>query len=190
MQTAPWMNIYEILLSEKKVNLNSYILYNSILCNNLEVTTFIEIEKRLVVTRVKEEVGLEGKWVRLHMREPVVTEQLCVLTISMSTFCLYIVQQFCRLLPLASLMPQVVKNPLQSGTPGFNPWVRKICWRKAWQPTPVFLPGEAHGQRNLAGYRVWQESDVTEWLSTAQYCWLTPSKGSVGFLCIVSWNCI
>ena len=35
---------------------------------------------------------------------------------------------------------------------GFNPWVRKIPWRKKWQPTPVFLPGESHGQRSLAGY--------------------------------------
>ena len=35
---------------------------------------------------------------------------------------------------------------------GFNPWVRKILWRRAWQPTPVFLPGESHGQRSLAGY--------------------------------------
>jgi len=35
---------------------------------------------------------------------------------------------------------------------GFNPWVRKIPWRTAWQPTPVFLPGEFHGQRSLAGY--------------------------------------
>ena len=34
---------------------------------------------------------------------------------------------------------------------GFGPWVRKIPWRRAWQPTPVFLPGEAHGQRSLAG---------------------------------------
>ena len=31
-------------------------------------------------------------------------------------------------------------------------WVRKICWRRAWQPTPVFLPGESHGQRSLVGY--------------------------------------
>ena len=31
-----------------------------------------------------------------------------------------------------------------------GPWVGKIPWRKAWQPTPVFLPGESHGQRNLA----------------------------------------
>ena len=34
----------------------------------------------------------------------------------------------------------------------FNPWVRKIPWRKAYQPTPVFLPGESHAQRSLAGY--------------------------------------
>ena len=35
---------------------------------------------------------------------------------------------------------------------GFDPWVVKICRRRNWQPTPVFLPGESHGQRNLAGY--------------------------------------
>ena len=33
----------------------------------------------------------------------------------------------------------------------FNPWVGKIPWRRAWQPTPVFLPGESHGQRSLVG---------------------------------------
>ena len=35
---------------------------------------------------------------------------------------------------------------------GFNPWVRKIPWRRKWQLTPVFLPSESHGQRSLAGY--------------------------------------
>ena len=34
---------------------------------------------------------------------------------------------------------------------GFDPWVRKIPWRRAWQPTLVFLPGESHGQRSLNG---------------------------------------
>ena len=34
----------------------------------------------------------------------------------------------------------------------FDPWVGKILWRRAWQLTPVFLPGESHGQRRLAGY--------------------------------------
>ena len=31
-----------------------------------------------------------------------------------------------------------------------NPWVRKIPWRREWQPTPVFLPGKSHGQSGLA----------------------------------------
>jgi len=39
--------------------------------------------------------------------------------------------------------------------PGFDPWVGKIPWRREWQPTPVFLPGEFHGQRSLAGYSLW-----------------------------------
>ena len=37
----------------------------------------------------------------------------------------------------------------------FNPWVRKIPWRRKWQPTPVFLPGKFHGQRILAGHSPW-----------------------------------
>ena len=36
---------------------------------------------------------------------------------------------------------------------GFNAWIRKIPWRRAQRPTPVFLPGESHGQRSLAGYK-------------------------------------
>ena len=46
----------------------------------------------------------------------------------------------------------------------FDPWLRKIPWRRAWQPTPVFLSGESHGQRSLAGYspRGCTELDVTE----------------------------
>ena len=35
---------------------------------------------------------------------------------------------------------------------GLTPWVGKTLWRRKQQPTPVFLPGEAHGQRSLAGY--------------------------------------
>ena len=48
-------------------------------------------------------------------------------------------------------------------------WVGKISWRRAWQPTPVFLPGESHGQRSLAIYSPWdcKESDMTEQLSVS-----------------------
>ena len=37
---------------------------------------------------------------------------------------------------------------------GFDPWVGKIPWSRKWQPTPVFLSGEFHGQRSLAGYTI------------------------------------
>ena len=49
----------------------------------------------------------------------------------------------------------------QCRRPGFDLWVRKIPWRRAWQPTPVFFPGESHGQRSPAGYspRGRKESD-------------------------------
>ena len=53
-----------------------------------------------------------------------------------------------------SLSSSVVKNPLADAGDnrrGFDPWVGEIPWRKAWQSTPVFLPGESHGQRSLAG---------------------------------------
>ena len=50
----------------------------------------------------------------------------------------------------------------------FNPWVRKIPWRRAQQPTQVFLPGESHGQWSLEVYspRGHRESDTTECEST------------------------
>ena len=38
------------------------------------------------------------------------------------------------------------------GDLGSDPWVGKIPWRKKWQPTLVFLPGESHGRRSLVGY--------------------------------------
>ena len=51
--------------------------------------------------------------------------------------------------------------------PKFNPWVRKTPWRRAWQHTPIFLPGEFHGQRSLEGYSQWgcKESDMSKWLT-------------------------
>ena len=67
----------------------------------------------------------------------------------------------------ASQVALEVKNPpANSGNVrhGFNPWVRKIPWRRAWQPTPVFFPGESRGQRSLMGYSPssHKESDMTE----------------------------
>ena len=54
--------------------------------------------------------------------------------------------------------------------PGFDPWVRKMLWRRAWQCTPVFLPGKCHGQRSLAGCSPWgrKELDLIEQLTLAR----------------------
>ena len=51
-------------------------------------------------------------------------------------------------------LAQMVKNlpVMQETRRGFDPWVGKIPWRREWLPTPVFLPGEFHGQRSLVGY--------------------------------------
>ena len=66
-------------------------------------------------------------------------------------------------------MAQLVKNPPEmqetacnAGDPGSVPG--KIPWRRKWQPAPVFLLGESHGQRSLVGYSLWghKESDMTE----------------------------
>ena len=67
----------------------------------------------------------------------------------------------------ASQVALAVKNLLanaQGMSRKFDTWIRKIPRRRAWQPTPVFLLGESHGQRSLAGYRPWghKELDTTK----------------------------
>ena len=79
----------------------------------------------------------------------------------------------------------------------FNPWVGKILQRRAWQPTPVFLPRESHGQRSLDSYHPWdhKESDMTEGaLATCHF--LTRShilngNDTITYLCFMKcgfWN--
>ena len=60
-----------------------------------------------------------------------------------------------------------VKNPPANAgdmRQGFDPWIGKIPWKRAQQPTPGFLPGEPHGQRSLVGYSPWgcKELDTTK----------------------------
>ena len=59
--------------------------------------------------------------------------------------------------------------------PSFELWVGNIPWRRVWQPTPVFLPGESQGHRSLAGYSPWgrTESDITERPRTSTIQWMT-----------------
>ena len=73
---------------------------------------------------------------------------------------------------------------LQCRRPGFDPWVGKIPWRRKWQPTPVSLPGESHGERSLVAYSPWgrKESDTTEWLHS-----LTPQPKRRLHVTVLCW---
>ena len=64
-------------------------------------------------------------------------------------------------------MAHTLKNPLAMQDPRVLSRVGKIPWRREWHPTPVFLPGESHGRRSLAGCSPWgcKESDTTERLT-------------------------
>ena len=90
----------------------------------------------------------------------------------------------------AFLMAQMVKcvptiretrvQSLGREDPGFNSCIRKISWRRKWQPTPVFLPGKSHGWRNLIVYSPWgcKELDTTERL---HFLSLLPRRASSWF---------
>ena len=62
----------------------------------------------------------------------------------------------------------VVKNLPAMRRHEFNPWVRKIPWKKKWQPTLVFLPGKSYGQGSLVGYSTWICKRVRHDLETKQ----------------------
>ena len=57
---------------------------------------------------------------------------------------------------------------------GFDPWVGKTPWRREWLPTPVFLPGEFHGQRRLVGYSSWGSQRVGHDRMTYTYTYIPP----------------
>ena len=71
--------------------------------------------------------------------------------IYMLTRCFLIVQYE---LPRWLSGKESICNTGEAGSHEFDPWDGKIAWRRKWQPTPAFLPGESHGQRNLVGYTV------------------------------------
>ena len=70
----------------------------------------------------------------------------------------------------------------------FNPWVRKVPWRRKWQPTPALLPGKSHGQRSLEGYNPWghKESDKTERLNNSNN--KSRKQGSCFFSLCSTWG--
>ena len=85
---------------------------------------------------------------------------------------------------LYSLTQASLKNLPAMQETWFDPWVRKIPWRREWLPTPVFLPREFHRQRSLVDYNPWghKESDTTDQLILS-LCH-TPSPGVL--CCIIA----
>ena len=92
----------------------------------------------------------------------------------------------------------VGKEPAcQCRRPRFGPWVGKLPWRKKWQPTPVFLLGEPHGQRSLAGCSPWghKEWDTTLLLNRRRQWHPTPvllpgkSHGQRSLVGCSPWGC-
>ena len=86
----------------------------------------------------------------------------------LGTVCVFRVFILSRTLEWVSLVAHLFKKKkkekeirLQRRRPRFNPWIGKIPWRRKWQPTPVFLLGESHGQRSLAGCRVGHDYTTT-----------------------------
>ena len=66
---------------------------------------------------------------------------------------------------------------LQSRRPRFDPSVRKIPWRREWQPNPVFLPGESHGQRSQASLVQGSQKVGHDWMTnTVPLLWFTRRK--------------
>ena len=75
--------------------------------------------------------------------------------------------------------------------PRFNPWVGKIPWRWKWQPTPVFLPGEFHGQTSLAGHSSWDCKESDTGLTNTFPClelWETGKKKKKGEVIMDMWR--
>ena len=78
---------------------------------------------------------------------------------------------------------------LQCGRPGFDPWVGKIPWRRKWQPTPVFLPGESHGRKSLVGHSPQvAELDTTEQLHFHFTFTLLTKIRLCFLLCCLGWS--
>ena len=96
----------------------------------------------------------------LGLKESDVTEHACILFMQICTDY--------RGLPGGS---DDKGSPCNAGDTGFEPWVRKIPWRREWLPTLVFMPGESHGHQSIEGYWPWgpKESYVTKQLTHTDY---------------------
>ena len=77
----------------------------------------------------------------------------------------------------------VVKNLPAIWETQSDPWVRKVSWRKTWQFAPVFLPGESHRQRSLAGYGGYDSESKQQTI-----CWMPTWLSTASISSFIDWN--
>ena len=88
------------------------------------------------------------------------------------------------------LVAQMVKNLPAVQETGVQPWAGKIPWSRDWLPTPVFLPGEFHGQRSLEAYSPWghKKLDMTEQPSMHSCTGAWSSGEKIGLVIVCCWH--
>ena len=94
------------------------------------------------------------RWINL---EPILQSELSQKKKNKPSYC--VTKHTCRYAAGLPWWLSGKESACQCRRRGFNPWVGQISWRRKWQPTPGFLPGESHGQRILVGYSPWGVSD-------------------------------
>ena len=103
--------------------------------------------------------------------------RMCIHSCSLCAFRMYLAQRshygvLNHLRHRPPWWPSGEESTCQCRRHGFDPWVRKILWRRKWQPTLVFLPGKSYEQRSLVGYSLWSHKRV--W-----YCNATKQQQSI-----------
>ena len=118
---------------------------------------FLELIQNLLYSSEPKNVCWSSKWKYYETK----STSLKIHLATISSFCIV------HYIYWASLLAQVVKNPLAMWETWVQSLAGRIPWRREWLPTLVFLPGEFHGQRSLTGYSPWdhKELDMTERLS-------------------------
>ena len=97
---------------------------------------------------------LQDRYYHLHFKKKEITTLRNYIQIN--------VAQLVKDLPAVQETTGNTRDGLQCRRPGSHPWVRKIPCRRKWQPTPVFLPGKSHGQKNSLGYHTWGHKSQTQ----------------------------
>ena len=104
-------------------------------------------------------------WVHLHNFSPIICTHITIILIRREKWNI-----LCSMYQFKGFSWWLSgKEPACKCRSGFKSWVKKIPWRRKWQPTPVFLPGKSHGQRRLVGHSPWGRKRVGHNLVAEQH---------------------